>query len=362
MKADAHLDALRAGARGILAAAARQAIEGAAGTMPLACLPRGECGGSWAFGPAGGCTHRRPAPGAAAELAPDAAAELAPDAGGVAAVGVKAADGAPLGCLDFARAAEALELAAFEAAQALSRAQPRQRLGEVYPDFVRAARAALALQAGLFPDDVLGWRLLRGEAPASRLVEAGLALPGPPGHREVIRRRLARALLAADPAFGARDYAEATVRALESSCYGAAVAESKRSEEPPRRQWSAPEFVDLYSARCGRVLALIDPGTASCRAYGPQLVPRLLDGSLCPRAVGALTEKELCPPAFAAESAEIRQRLAQKVVHKASNLFQCPFCKARNSTYREAQNRSLDEAPDYDCSCLSCGKRFRGRQ
>ena len=69
---------------------------------------------------------------------------------------------------------------------------------------------------------------------------------------------------------------------------------------------------------------------------------------------------ELCPQATAVERAEIQKRAVQKVEEKVSELFRCPHCGARRSTYREVQRRGLDEPPDYLCFCQACKRRFNG--
>ena len=150
----------------------------------------------------------------------------------------------------------------------------------------------------------------------------------------MIRRLFVRTLLHAAPEFAEnRALTLETAREIEISCYNAAVRTSISSEEPPRRQWDSPLFVDVYSTRCGTIAVFLDPGSAPCRAYGATLARRLLaaapvDGlpPIRPDEVGNLSEKELCPRATEAERAEIKKRSEQKVVVKESNLFRCPHC------------------------------------
>ena len=257
-----------------------------------------------------------------------------------------------------AAAAAALEREA-EAAAARAPKATRRRL---YADTLRTANVALQTQDGPFPDDLPGVWLLEGRLTAAALLARPPAAA--PDARETVRRLYVRTLMAAAPAY-AQDRARAldTARAIEASCFNAAVRAGKESEEPPRRQWDSPAFVDIYSTRCGTIGGLLDPGSSTCRAYGPTLVRRLLDGSLAPEALGDMTEKALCPQATAAERAEIAARSEQRVVEKESNLFRCPHCGERRSSYQEIQRRSLDEAPDYLCVCLNpkCRHRFTGR-
>jgi DNA-directed RNA polymerase subunit M/transcription elongation factor TFIIS len=90
-------------------------------------------------------------------------------------------------------------------------------------------------------------------------------------------------------------------------------------------------------------------------------VPKLLDGTIKPEALGDMTSEALCPQATAAERADIAKRATQRVETKESTLFRCPHCGERRCSYQQVQRRSLDESPDYLCMCLSCNRRFNGR-
>jgi hypothetical protein len=263
-----------------------------------------------------------------------------------------------------AEVAKALESAVRLAATGRSRAVDAGK----YARTASAVNATLAAQDGAFPDDVCGIAALAGRMTAQAVVALALGGgPPEPTAREVMVRAFVRALVRADPHWasaGARDETLALARAIESACYNATIRQSKAEEDPPRRQWDAPEFVDIYSGRCGVILSHLDPDSTSCRAYGALVAPRLLDASLTPEALGGMCERDLCPPATAAERAEIACRGAQRVEEKESNLFRCPHCRERRCTYREVQRRGLDEAPDYRCVCLNpvCRRRFAGRQ
>lgn len=271
---------------------------------------------------------------------------------------------------DLASLAQALERAVYNSSVRGARMAPRLTHRRVYADTLRSTTQALAAQVGPYPDDVVGFMYIVGRKTADVLVEEAKTT-GEVDPRETIRRLFVRTLMQASPVFAQdRERALATARAIEISCFNASVRASKESEEPPRRQWDSPAFVDIYSTRCGTINGLLDPRSTSCAAYGATLVVRLLaaepiDGlaPLRPEELGDLTEKALCPQATAAERAEIAKRSEQKVDEKESNLFRCPHCHERRCTYREVQRRSLDEAPDYLCLCLNpdCKRRFTGR-
>jgi len=254
-----------------------------------------------------------------------------------------------------------LERVAYNNSVRTARAQPKMTHRHHYATAARAVNLALVMQMGPYPDDVLGLKFLKGQLTAEALVLASLSDTPPPDPREIVRRMFTRTLMA-HPGYALdRERALETARDIEVSCYNAAVRTSKESEDPPRRQWDSPAFVDIYGTRCGTINGLLDPNSSACHAYGATLVPRLFDGTVSPATLGDMTSKELCPQATAAERAEINKRAVQKVQMKESTLFRCPHCNERSCTYQEVQQRSLDEAPDYLCRCLSCNRRFKGR-
>jgi hypothetical protein len=263
---------------------------------------------------------------------------------------------------DFAARAVQLERAAYNSSVRAARAAPKTPHRQFYVNTARAVIAELETQRGPYPDDILGLAYLRGSMAGEAVVAESLSPVPPPDPRETMRRMFVRTLMAAHPGYAAdRERALDHAREIEVSCYNAAVRASKESEDPPRRQWDSPAFVDIYGTRCGTINGLLDPDSSACRAYGATLAPRLHGGAIAPGALGDLTAKELCPEATAAERAEIAKRVVQKVQMKESTLFRCPHCNERRCTYREVQRRSLDEAPDYLCLCISCGRRFTGR-
>ncbi len=258
------------------------------------------------------------------------------------------------------RAARSLESVAFEQTRPGRPAAAARDGPTNYAEAVNTLRRGLGKQIGPYPDSIAGLQLLRGEVSAAQVAQALWAWTEP-GPREVIRRMLLRSLLMT-PAYAAdRELALGDAAKIEQGCYNAAVRTSKGAEDPPRRQWDSEGFVSIYSDRCGAINGLLDPTTEANRLYSANVIPRLLSGELSPESLGGMCVRDLCPRATEAERAEIAHRQSQKVVMKESTLFMCPFCKERRSEYETVQRRALDEAPDYLCSCLSCGKRFTGR-
>jgi len=264
---------------------------------------------------------------------------------------------------DPAQAAD-LERAIYNESVRALRAAPKQSHAMLYAAAADRAAEHLGAQVGPYPDDVVKLMLTQKRmTPIEALSEATMQLARP-DPRELMRRQFVRVLMAADAYAADPGRALADGAAIELSCYNATVRISKGESDPPRRNWDTPQFIDIYSTRCGAVYCLLDPVSAPCREYGPQVVPRLLAGELAPAALGDLAERDLCPQAMAAERAEIAARCAQRVVAKESAIFQCPHCKERRCTYTEVQRRSLDEPPDYICMCLNerCRRQFTGRQ
>ena len=150
---------------------------------------------------------------------------------------------------------------------------------------------------------------------------------------------------------------------IEKSCYNASIQISKKSEEPPHRNWDSPIFLDIYSTRCGTILNILNSNSVSCKTYGDKLLKSILNGSLNPNEIGFMNEKELCPESILFECAEIEKRMGQKIEEKVSTLFQCPFCKQRKCSFKAVQLRCSDEPPNYKCVCLNpeCLRRFEGK-
>jgi DNA-directed RNA polymerase subunit M/transcription elongation factor TFIIS len=148
---------------------------------------------------------------------------------------------------------------------------------------------------------------------------------------------------------------------IETACYNAVIRQCKQSENPPRRQWNSPVFVDAYSTRCGTVQRVLRTDTEPSMRYGARVAEALIAGRLAPATLGELTERDLCPNATIAERAEIAHRMSQRIAKKESIMFKCPHCHDRRCTYEQVQRRALDEAPDFNCVCLGCGRAFNGR-
>lgn len=261
--------------------------------------------------------------------------------------------------------------AAFEEAlhdQALRawRACPRREAFRVVYVQIAAADALRALEApcGPYPDETLAVRLFLGEvSPVAAAADDVLHALQAETPKQVCVRLLLGALLKNPVLATDRPRALAMAAAVEASCYRAVIRQCKETESPFRRCWESEQFVAQYSGRVGTVFAHIDPDGSVCRAYGSDLLSRLLAGTTDPKDVGSLSAAQLCPEATENEKSEIALRSQQKVETKHSELFTCPVkgCGARKTTYREVHTRSLDEPSDVHIQCSLCGWKWRIR-
>ena len=92
-----------------------------------------------------------------------------------------------------------------------------------------------------------------------------------------------------------------------------------------------------------------------------QLRQRVLDGSLTPRALAALDEEALAPPAVAQRRADDRSRLAKRVGARPSTLpevdaFECPRCGARRAYVATATHGGSVDRAHIPARCLECGR------
>jgi DNA-directed RNA polymerase subunit M/transcription elongation factor TFIIS len=247
-------------------------------------------------------------------------------------------------------------------------AKERYNYQVAYADILKYALAYLQSHLGLFPEDIVVLKYTTGKITADEVVKD--ALTEHDEHpRDVIHRMFILSLYKSMPFAKDKQLTIDVAKQIETSCYNAVVKISKDINESS--QWESEHFIDIYSTRCGTINSLLDCDSLTCRQYGNNLVQQIakfiggatdkLQNSLDPTTVGELTANELCPAACATERAEINKRLEQKIERKISKLFKCHHCGARECTYREVQRRALDEAPDYICVCLKCGRGFQGR-
>jgi len=233
---------------------------------------------------------------------------------------------------------------------------------QIYPRIIQTLNKYLSASDGIFPSNIFGLQYLSGRSTATCINDALTYEYTDLTPRDIIMRMFVKTLSNSHQVFhDDRKLAVKTARAIEVSCFNAVVRLSKKSENPPRRQWDSPQFVDIYSTRCGTINILLDVDSSTCQEYGSDLIPGLINGTISLHDVGDCTPKNICPQATARETADIVNRSKQKVSQKPSSLFKCPHCHVRKCNFQSVQRRALDEAPDYLCLCLNCDMRFTGR-
>jgi len=149
---------------------------------------------------------------------------------------------------------------------------------------------------------------------------------------------------------------------IERSCYNATIMDCRQSNNPPPRNWESYEFKDIYySSRCGTILRLLSINSQSTKEYGCTLVQKIINNEIDIDQIGFMSENDICPIAQEKERTSIKIRMGQKIDEKYSNLYKCPACKERKTTYITKQLRALDEAADIICTCLNCSHVFRAK-
>lgn len=175
--------------------------------------------------------------------------------------------------------------------------------------------------------------------------------------RELSRVHLAKVLGESFDPDTAREYAER----IEAALFERVAAHCRASSHMYRVRWDNELFFNRYKDRLSIILNHIMPDTLTNKLYGAEALALLKSGELPPEALAVMEDTDLCPKAIEKECTEIADRNKQRVVEKFSTLFQCRICKDRKCLIREVQTRSLDEAADFFCTCLTCGNVFKGK-
>ena len=146
------------------------------------------------------------------------------------------------------------------------------------------------------------------------------------------------------------NYAE-LAEELEQGCYKRSIEIAKDSEDLICRKWNT-RFKTIYLNRCQIVLYTVDPESDANKKYG-RFVDKIISGEISAAACGEMSERDLWPDALTKEKKHIKERQEQKVELKHSNLFICPKCKGKKTTYIARQVRALDEGESYEVTCAN---------
>lgn len=149
------------------------------------------------------------------------------------------------------------------------------------------------------------------------------------------------------------------VKKIENSCYEAVLKDNFQILNNFDTDEDYNMFIELYSIRCGIIYNIIDPNSDISKSNNLLIINDIIDEKINIDEIGYKSEKELCPQSFKKEMDEINLRTEQVLESKSSSIFKCPKCKERKVSYKEVQLRSIDEAPDYICTCLHCKHLFK---
>ena len=115
-----------------------------------------------------------------------------------------------------------------------------------------------------------------------------------------------------------------------------------------------------YEKKAQQILLNLDPQSYVKNTF---LCANILNGTILPQNVVRLTPQELFPDhwkqVIAKKDLQRQKELALKPA--ATDMFQCPKCKKKETTYYEQQTRGADEPMTIFISCVAagCGKQWR---
>jgi len=210
----------------------------------------------------------------------------------------------------------------------------------------------LSIINGIYPNNNLSIKFLNNEITVDELINFEQKLINP---RIEIQHTILNMILKHNK-LDMNDSKELALK-IENSCFKQCVNYCSTKLLIIVR-WTNPEFMNYYSSKCGEIISLLDIDSPSCKNYGNMLLDKIVNGEILAENIGNMSIVDICEKTYEEEKKILDIRLAQKIKIKTSVLFRCPHCGARKCSYTVVQRRSLDEAPDYDCICLECSRRF----
>lgn len=119
-----------------------------------------------------------------------------------------------------------------------------------------------------------------------------------------------------------------------------------------------------YTQKAEQILLNLNPQSYVKNTY---LCANILNGTILPQNVVKMSPHELFPASWKDSLEKHKQKqdkeaaAAAATKPAASDMFQCPKCKKRETTYYEQQTRSGDEPMTVFISCVAagCGKQWR---
>jgi len=226
-----------------------------------------------------------------------------------------------------------------------------------YQEVCAGMQKVLTSTRGPFKDPIAA-QFLAGALSAEDIMQSAID-PQPVQPRQASRDMFMNTIINGDTGCGREQIVDIATQ-LENSCYNETIRVCKTSEDPPCRNWDYPDFINIYSGRCGTINTYLNTKSTINDHYGSDLLARILGGDLSPAAIGKMSATELCPAATAIERATIASRQQQVIEVKESNFYRCPHCGARRCTWTSKQMRAADEPATIFCFCLECNHKFQG--
>jgi len=151
------------------------------------------------------------------------------------------------------------------------------------------------------------------------------------------------------------ELSDVQLRALECGIWNWALREAANRDSV--RCWD-DALCDDYCRRAAHCAANLSRGElGNGNTY---LLQAVLEGRVLPRDVPSLDAAQLNPPLLAGIIDEKARRDAHDrgEFETVSELFECPSCGARKSTYLQLQTRSGDEGSTVFLTCHGCGHKW----
>lgn len=134
---------------------------------------------------------------------------------------------------------------------------------------------------------------------------------------------------------------------IENELYNSCAFKSDKSE---------------YEQKARQISINLDPKSYVKNTY---LHPRVVSGEITPVQLVHLTPQELCPEKWEQTIRENKELLQKQVegskARATTDMFICPKCKKRETTYYEQQTRGADEPMTKFITCVAdgCGKQWK---